>query len=190
MKIPRTFLITFAGAALVLLIHTAWPQLFGLAWAYSFMIFYVAAFAALILVVGADLGRPRKITRTGVIIRVAIASLVAIVLALSLVPAFQGLIVVVISIASILIFAGGLCLLVGSVLWSCFRDYVEICFRRPAPKAPREWHLLEAEQLPAPDAAANERAKERFAHSYAVDVVCRPRAGAMGLISQPLKMDE
>lgn len=189
-KIPRTFLVAFAAAGLLLLLHTWWPQLLGLAWGYSFVIFYVGGFAALMLVVGWDLFRPRRITRTGIVVRGIILASAVLLLALCALPAFREVIVALVSLASVLIFAGGLLLLVGSVLWSCFRDYFDICRRRSVPAAPREWQVLESEQLPVSDAVANERAKDRFANSHELQITCVPRTSHYGLAARPLRMDE
>lgn len=188
--IPRTFLVAFAVTGLLLALHTWWPQLFALAWGFSFALFYVGGFAALMLVVGWDLFRPRRITRTGIVVRGVILALVALVLGLCLIPSFRDVIVIVASIAGTLIFAGALFLLIGSVLWSCFRDYLDLLGRRPEPTAPQEWHLLEDGQAPATDSAASERAKERFAHSFELKITCVPRTSHYGLAARPLRMDE
>ena len=82
-------------------------------------------------------------------------------------------------------------LLLGAcVAWQCGDDYRDMFLRRKSPATPADWHVLEEGHLPASSEEAVARTKDRFSHSYGVNIVCTPRAGAMGLISHPLRMDE
>lgn len=81
-------------------------------------------------------------------------------------------------------------LLAGCVTWRGFRDYAELIGRRQKKHGPQDWQRLAAGNIPATSAAKVAAVKGKLTNSCVVHGKCVPRAGAMGLISQPLRMDE
>jgi hypothetical protein len=76
------------------------------------------------------------------------------------------------------------------LFWRGLQDYRDLFRRRRSPLGPQSWRSLELGQLPTVSASRREHAKQRFAHSHDVRIVCTPRAGDLGFSSHPLRMNE
>ncbi len=183
MRFPRTFLLAFVAASLLMLACAWLPKFAEIAVMIGISAFFFGGFAALAIQVGMEFAGRRILKIAGVVFVGFILSIAAIGWTFNIFPyIWNGVAVLLLGLAVML--------LAACLFWRFVRDYLEMFLPRKLPVTPANWHSLEEGELPATGVETSAQARQRFAHSYGVNITCTPRAGPMGLISHPLRMDE
>lgn len=175
MKSARTFALAFF-TTLLLLFTQAWSaNVLGYAWIAAVAGLLLGAFVWLFLhVVLETLGQFKTTWKKSVVLALLLAAF-ALTAALSAFYAWTFIAAFV---------------LLCCIVWRGAQDFADIFRRRKQQVGPENWHAVEKSELPVTSARDGAAARQRLARSHHVRITCTPRAGAMGLISHPLRMDE
>ena len=180
MKFPRTFLLAFVAASLLLFTCTWLPRFLEFAVMIGIIAFFFGGFAALAVQVGSEFTGRRNMKIAGLAFVGFILFVAALGWTFDILPyIWNGIAVMLLGLAVLL--------LGGCLAWQCGRDYVGMFLRRKPLAGPANWQVLEAGELPPTD---GQKAKDRFRNSYGIKIVAKPRLGALGATTQPLSMDE
>lgn len=176
MRLAKTIVLGFSATLLLLLAHAWSPLLITYVWMTGVYVLLFGGWVWLVVTIGGEFFRDRRLKLASIVFPAIFGSILLLTWWFDIFPYAW--------------YAWASLLLVGCVAWRCLCDYGELFRRRPKAAAPQNWHALEQGQIPASSADARQHAKAHFARSYDVKITCRPRAGPMGLINQPLEMDE
>lgn len=175
MKSLKTFMLSFVTALLLLLVQAWSINTLAYAWIAIVAILLVGGFVWMFLhVVLETLGQFKTTRKKRTVLGLLLAAL-ALTAALSAFYAWTFIVAFV---------------LFCCIVWRGAQDFADIFRRRKQQAGPENWHAVEQSELPATSARDSAAARARLARSHTVRITCTPRAGAMGLISHPLRMDE
>lgn len=172
----KIIVLGFIATLLLLLAHAWWPGFFTFVWITAVLVLMYGSWVWLVVSIVGELAQDRRWRLRQFLFPAIVLATVVLTWRFGIFPyAWNALVTL---------------LLAGCVAWRGFRDYAELFRRRQQQRGPRDWQRLAAGNIPATSATKVAAVKGKLSNSCVVHGKCVPRAGAMGLISQPLRMDE